>query len=218
MNAIVAALVLGWACTGAMATVNGPRTADPLRLGRAARVVVVAPHPDDETIAAGGLIHRLARERQLLHVIFVTSALSQVLRAARPTVIVLPHPDDVHPDHAATARFVVEAADRLRGQHVLRQDVELLAYLVHDPLWPPATAETPALPAPTRLHDTQWIALPLSPEEQAAKAGALRAYASQLAWMPDLLHRFLRSNELFGRVGAGVLARIAGRHEEAVAA
>jgi hypothetical protein len=30
--------------------------------------------------------------------------------------------------------------------------------------------------------------------------------------MPDLLERFLRPNELFGRVDPGVIARIASRH------
>jgi LmbE family N-acetylglucosaminyl deacetylase len=312
VRSIVGALVLASWAVVAMASPDGARTMEPLRLGHRARVVVVAPHPDDETIAAGGLVRRLVAADATVHVVFVTSgdgypdavraalhgrqptpadylaygslrrrealaatrrlglpraavhflafpdggldalwqshwdrdrpytspytatdsppypgvvdpdleydgqdltaALARVLATVHPTLVVMPHPDDVHLDHAATARFVVEAIERLHARHVLPRDVELLTYLVHDPLWPPAPAETATLPPPSRIHDTQWLALPLSAGEQATKAAALHAYASQLAIMPDFLERFLRPNELFGRVDPGVIARIASRH------
>src|SRR5262249_59117899 len=38
----------------------------------------------------------------------LTAALTHELAAVHPTLVVMPHPDDVHLDHAATARFVVE--------------------------------------------------------------------------------------------------------------
>jgi LmbE family N-acetylglucosaminyl deacetylase len=312
VRSVVAALALASWSVVALASSDATRMGEPLRLGRAARVVVVAPHPDDETIAAGGLIRRLVGAGATVQVVFVTSgdgypdavraslhgrppdaadylaygslrrrealdatrrlglsraavhflafpdggldalwqshwgrdrpytspytgsdsppypgvvdphaeydgqdltaALSEVLAAAHPTLVVMPHPDDVHLDHAATARFVVEAIERLHARHVLPRDLELITYLVHDPLWPPTAAETATLPPPRRIHDTEWLQFPLSAEEQAAKAAALRAYASQLAFMPDLLARFLRPNELFGRVDPGVIARIASRH------
>ncbi len=312
MKAVGGALLLVIWSAGAMASSDASRAAEPLRLGHGARVVVVAPHPDDETIAAGGLMRRLIGERATVHVVFVTSgdgypdavraslngrpptpadylqygtlrrheaidatralglprtavhflafpdgglaalwqahwgrarpytspftetdtppypgvvaphaeydgqdltaALVEVLAAVRPTLVVMPHPDDVHPDHAATARFVVEAIQRLRSRHVLPRELELITYLVHDPLWPPTTAETATLPPPSRIHDTAWLQLPLSPAEQSAKAAALHAYASQLAVMPGLLERFLRPNELFGRVDPGLITRIASRH------
>src|SRR5262245_642950 len=65
-------LVAAWSAV-ATATVEGPRPADRLRLGRDARVVVFAPHPDDETIGAGGLIHRLVREHASVQIVFMTS-------------------------------------------------------------------------------------------------------------------------------------------------
>jgi LmbE family N-acetylglucosaminyl deacetylase len=37
------------------------------------RVIVFAPHPDDETLAVGGLLHRLARAGAALRVVFVTN-------------------------------------------------------------------------------------------------------------------------------------------------
>jgi LmbE family N-acetylglucosaminyl deacetylase len=312
VKSVVAALALvGWSVV-AMASSDASRLGEPLRLGHAARVVLVAPHPDDETIAAGGLIRRLVDAGATVHVVFVTSgdgypdavraslhgrtpapadylaygslrrrealdatrrlglsrgsvhflafpdggldalwqahwgrdrpytspftgsdsppypgvvdphaeydgqdltaALAEALAAVHPTLVVMPHPDDVHLDHAASARFVVEAMERLHARHELPRDLELITYLVHDPLWPPTAAETATLPPPRRIHDTQWLQFPLSGKEQAAKARTLRAYASQLAMMPDLLERFLRPNELFGRVDPGVIARIASRH------
>jgi LmbE family N-acetylglucosaminyl deacetylase len=307
MRSIVVGLVVA-TCTTALAV---PDAGAP-RLSHGARVVVVAPHPDDETIAAGGLIHRLAVAGATVHIVFVTNgdgypeavratlhgrppsaadylaygrlrrtealdaarrlgiphaglhflafpdggldtlwqvhwerdrpytspytasdrppypgvldrhieydgqdltaAISRVLANVRPTLVVMPHPDDTHLDHAATARFVVDAVADLRSRRILRRDVELLAYLVHDPRWPPTAAETATLPPPDRIHDTRWVSIPLSPGEQAAKTAALHAYASQLAVMPDLLERFLRPNELLGRVDSGVLGAIAARH------
>ena len=68
----------------------GPGPA-PLALLPTARVLVFAPHPDDETIAAGGLISRLARHRMPVRLVFVTSgdgyarAVKADLRAERPT-------------------------------------------------------------------------------------------------------------------------------------
>jgi len=312
MKSIVVALVVATWCAVASAAVENSTPGEPLHLSHATRVVVFAPHPDDETIAVGGLLHRLADAHATVRVVFVTNgdgypdavrqtlhnrpprhadylaygrlrqrealaasrrlglardsvqflgfpdggldalwqahwapdrpytspytetdtppygdvvdpaieydgqdltgAIAHILKEVRPTLIVLPHPDDVHLDHAATARFVIEAVDRLSARHLLAHGVDLLTYVVHDPQWPPTAAETPTLPPPSRIHDTRWIPMPLSTSEQTAKAAALHEYASQLAIMPDLLRRFLRPNELFGRVDNSVLAHIAASH------
>jgi LmbE family N-acetylglucosaminyl deacetylase len=71
----------------AAACARGPAS---LRIPGDARVLVVAPHPDDETLAVGGLIHRLARARVPVRVVFLTNgdgypeAVSGTLRAPRP--------------------------------------------------------------------------------------------------------------------------------------
>jgi N-acetylglucosamine malate deacetylase 1 len=44
----------------------------PLRLSEFPRVLVIAPHPDDETFGCGGLIAQLAAEKPSVHVAFVT--------------------------------------------------------------------------------------------------------------------------------------------------
>lgn len=45
----------------------------PLALSGRPRVLVFAPHPDDETVALGGLLYRLAHARLPVRVVFVTS-------------------------------------------------------------------------------------------------------------------------------------------------
>jgi len=74
---------------GALASPLSPVT--PLALPARPRVVVFAPHPDDETIAVGGLLFRLALARVPLRVVFVTNgdgyrrALEQDFAVERPT-------------------------------------------------------------------------------------------------------------------------------------
>ena len=64
---------------------------EPLALPARPRVLVFAPHPDDETIAVGGLLFRLAQARVPLRVVFVTNgdgytrALEEDLDVERPT-------------------------------------------------------------------------------------------------------------------------------------
>jgi LmbE family N-acetylglucosaminyl deacetylase len=70
-----------------------PKTAlvAPLALPAQLRVVVFSPHPDDETVAVGGLIHRLVHRRVPVHVVFVTNgdgyprAVEQGFDLDRPT-------------------------------------------------------------------------------------------------------------------------------------
>ena len=63
----------------------------PLALPAHARVVVFAPHPDDETVGVGGLLFRLAQGHTPLRVVLVTNgdgyrrALEQDLAVERPT-------------------------------------------------------------------------------------------------------------------------------------
>src|ERR1700722_6232549 len=43
-----------------------------LKLAHARKVLVVAPHPDDETLGCGGLISLLAQKDRVFYIVFVT--------------------------------------------------------------------------------------------------------------------------------------------------
>ena len=274
------------------------------------RVLVFAPHPDDETIGAGGLIVRLVRRGAPVRVVFVTngdgfpqavaqdfhvraprdtdylefgearrreavaaahhlglhpgnlvflgfpdgglaqlwrdhwsrsnpytspytkedsppapegaeydgedltSAVAHQLRSFRPTVVIMPHPYDAHLDHAHTSYFVIEALDALQAAHVLPERILVLTYLVHDPLWPSAGGDHDRLAPPSgrEIPDTLWTETDLAPAELAAKEAALGAYRTQLPVLGNLLHRFCRPNELYGRVKSRIIDRIAEVH------
>ena len=293
------------------ATPNGTRPGTgALVIPPGARVLVFAPHPDDETIGAGGLIFHLARRGVPVRVVFVTngdgyaeavaqdfhelkprdtdyvefgeirrrealaaarhlglhrgdlvflgfpdgglaqlwqdhwsrtrpytspytnedsppapdsaeydgqdlaSLVGRQLRTFRPSVIVIPHPYDAHLDHAHASYFVIDALDALRAAHVLPERVVVLTYLVHHPTWPSAGSDRDRLAPPSvkETPDTLWTGIDLTPAELAAKEAALGEYRTQLPVLGDLLHRFCRPNELYGRVKSRVLDGIAEVH------
>lgn len=78
------ALILGWlvlsliALAGGVELVGGWRSRfkkpslSLLKIKRRERVLIFTPHPDDETLAAGGLISRLLAQKNPLKIVFVT--------------------------------------------------------------------------------------------------------------------------------------------------
>jgi LmbE family N-acetylglucosaminyl deacetylase len=50
-----------------------PEPPDPLAVGDAERLLVIAPHPDDETLGAGGLIQRVLARHGSVHIVLVTA-------------------------------------------------------------------------------------------------------------------------------------------------
>jgi LmbE family N-acetylglucosaminyl deacetylase len=282
---------------------------EPLALPPHPRVIVFAPHPDDETIAVGGLIHRLTHAGAAVRVVFVTngdgfpravqadfevphptdadyvafgelrqreaiaavarlgvprrevqflgfpdgglaelwrahwlpshpytspytkenrsldlegvgydgldltSVLERQLRTFRPSVVIMPHPYDVHLDHAHTTYFVTEALTRLQESGALPSHIAVLTYLVHYPTWPAI-----GVPPSERIHplaqvpDTVWSDAELTPAELEAKRAALAEYRSQLEVMGGFLRAFLCRNELFTTIDAHVLDRISSIH------
>jgi len=145
----------------------------------------------------------------------LTSVIARLLRDFRPTVVIMPHPYDTHLDHAHTSYFVTEAVEALQDRRALPKDLVILTYLVHDPFWPPApvtAADRLPPPSPTRVPDTAWAEVKLTPAELTVKEEALSRYRSQSEVMAEFFRRFQRENELFGRVKSEVLAKIAAIH------
>ncbi len=128
----------------------------------------------------------------------VRRELERIFVAFKPTVIVIPHPEDEHPDHCSTHIFARDAIaavwpDARRRPHVIH-------YLVHYGQWPLAGASGGAgllPPAGFPATEGRWVSLKLSPTEETAKHRALLAYGSQLLAIGRFVLAFSRSNELF---------------------
>lgn len=99
-------LVLSLLAMAAPAAARPPAT--PLTVPFGARVMVFAPHPDDETVGVGGLLHRLARERIPVHVVFMTNGDGYQ------------HAVEVEIDHARPTRDDYLALGLLRQREALR--------------------------------------------------------------------------------------------------
>ena len=130
----------------------------------------------------------------------VRAEIERLLVEFAPTVVVVVHPEDQHPDHCSTYIFVQEALDALsRRQPSLSPRV--LHYLVHFGQWPlSADAGTGVRlepPATFPPDDGRWTMLLLTPAEVAAKKGALLAYSSQMMVIGRFLLAFGREDELF---------------------
>jgi len=307
---VCALAVMAAACSVGPVRV-GPR-ASALRVPARARVLVFAPHPDDETLAVGGLIHRLTKSGVPVRIVFITNgdgyphavmedlgtahptradyvafgalrqreaiaavrrlglgggsvrflgfpdggltelwrnhwarpyvspytgtqrppyqdtvdpraeyegrdltaAMVKLLGDFRPTLVIMPHPNDTHPDHASASWFVTEAVQRVAAERHVSSDLRVLTYLVHYPSWPMLTgpAQDRRLVPIGGLAGTEWSEADLTPEELAAKRAALAEYKSQLEVMRGFLRSFAGENELLAAVDPQVLARIAAVH------
>ncbi|MGE5552891.1 MAG: PIG-L deacetylase family protein [Betaproteobacteria bacterium] len=135
--------------------------------------------------------------------------ISELIRDFNPDTIILPHPNDLHPDHWGTHNFVVYALAALDDPQtgrplLLSHPPRLLNYLVHRGKWPVPKGYHPRLELvpPRRLMalDTRWEAFPLAPAETVAKYRAILKYRSQVRIMRRYLASFARANDLFGEL------------------
>lgn len=123
------------------------------------------------------------------------------LKTFGPTLVILPHPNDTHVDHAMMGRVSGQVLKSTNSQ------AKVAYYLIHynffrypspSGLNPDAYLLPPAkLISPSNL----WYQLPLSPEEESLKEDAILKYKSQLRLRNPVLSRilldFVRKNELF---------------------
>lgn len=122
---------------------------------------------------------------------------TKILEAYQPTCLVMPHPNDNHPDHYGTNEFVKYTLQTIN----YKPDQELL-YLVHRGDWPtPMTQNTSLyLVPPYKLINTgtTWSALNLDAADIAEKASILKLYNTQTRTLGRLMSAFERQNEMFG--------------------
>lgn len=137
----------------------------------------------------------------------VVDDLSKIIADYQPTMIVMPHPNDRHPDHWATNAFMkytLTVMDYTPQQEWL--------YLVHRGLWPTPEASTKtnedmAPPAKLLNIGTAWYALDLTDQEVSLKSNAIQQYHSQLKTLGYQMSCFAKGNELFGQYPDTVLIR-----------
>jgi LmbE family N-acetylglucosaminyl deacetylase len=133
----------------------------------------------------------------------VLANLGRILEDYHPDLVVLPHPDDDHPDHKATSSFTLMALALLEqkdpGYHP-----QILGYLVHFGYYPqPRSLHTSATlrpPLPLMGSDLDWLNLDLSPGQTSTKLAALRKHATQMRLLGNFLPSFARKNELFAQL------------------
>ncbi|MGE5623673.1 MAG: PIG-L deacetylase family protein, partial [Methanocella sp.] len=137
----------------------------------------------------------------------LSAEIERIIREFKPDTVILPHPNDVHPDHWATHNFVLYALATLdelgpKASGGDRHTPRLLNYLVHRGNWPRPKGYVPRveLVPPPRLMSvgTRWSAFTLSRGETAQKYQAILEYRSQVAVMRRYLVSFARANDLFG--------------------
>jgi LmbE family N-acetylglucosaminyl deacetylase len=131
----------------------------------------------------------------------VVADLAKLIRQLNPNLILTSAACDHHPDHWATWGFTALAAEqagwlRTDGSH------RLYGYLVHRADWPAPRRYLPqhTLAPPAALADApglEWYSLPLTPEQAALKARAVRAFKSQGPHWDPLMLALVRGNELF---------------------
>ena len=107
-----------WLAIAAALLAGCARSPKPLDVPPATCLVVVAPHPDDETLAAGGLIQRVLGTGGTVRVIVVTAGDGYLEAAAALTGHPEPSADDYRRLGAVRNREVREAT-RLLGVHDL---------------------------------------------------------------------------------------------------
>lgn len=136
----------------------------------------------------------------------LASELRSLLDEFKPDTIVLPHPNDMHPDHWGTYNFVMYALAQLEApngrRNLFERQPRLLHYLVHRGNWPAPKGYLPRAelvpPAPLLHVGTSWRAFPLDRQEAEEKHRAILRYRSQVQVMRRYLLSFARSNDLFG--------------------
>jgi LmbE family N-acetylglucosaminyl deacetylase len=212
---------------------------------RGQRVLVLAPHPDDETIGAGGYIAKASRMGSEIWVVLVTDGnkrgiskrrfrefrqacsvlgipshrrfywhysdgslrtgrleelqhnLDKLIRKINPHLIIAPHIQDTHRDHAAIGQ-VADISAR-------KNKIILYQYLVHYHRFPETSLkknrkqDNYLLPPLNLMMNEDWRVFHISKIDQGVKREAFEAYRSQLVVpvMNNMLREFLKQNEIF---------------------
>ena len=125
------------------------------------------------------------------------SDMMKIIGEYKPDYIVMPHPNDRHPDHWAVNAFEKYALTTMNYT-----PKKQLLYLVHRGDWPTPLEKNTSLylVPPKKLIDTgtEWKSMDMSSEDINEKSQAIECYKSQFRTLKLLITAFERKNELFG--------------------
>jgi LmbE family N-acetylglucosaminyl deacetylase len=129
----------------------------------------------------------------------LTQELAEIIGGFKPSMILVPRPEDQHVDHCAAWFFVADALVSVRRVHP-QFHTDLVTYIIHYNSWPFEHLEAD-LPPPEDLDAgvSGWLMVPLTPSQVNAKRAALHTYKSQMDVMAWFLDGFVRTNEVFSR-------------------
>jgi LmbE family N-acetylglucosaminyl deacetylase len=129
----------------------------------------------------------------------LTQELAEIIGDFKPTIVLVPRPEDQHADHCATWFFVADALGDVTRVHP-RFQTDLINYIVHYYSWA-FDDDDPFLKPPEDLDAgvSGWLIVPLSDREVETKREALHRFKSQMNIMGWFLDAFARHNEVFSR-------------------
>lgn len=137
----------------------------------------------------------------------VVADLLALLRELRPTMLLGPHPNDVHVDHWSGHNLVRYAWALWLGEEAkwpTANTPKYWGYLVHRGNWPAPKGlhlTKPLTPPASMLHEGwRWRWYPLDPESTKLKQQAIQTHRSQVALMRRYMSSFSRVNEMFAPV------------------
>ncbi|HET8796619.1 MAG TPA: PIG-L family deacetylase [Thermoanaerobaculia bacterium] len=226
---------------------------------RGERLLVLAPHPDDEVIGCGGLIALHRRENRAVRVVIATDGagagdaavreeesrrglaalgdgieveflrhpdralgdeaadpIRRELAVFRPDLLLVPSPVEIHPDHAALNRIVVELIQRDETLFADLATTRIAFYEVSQPLRPNAIVDITGV-AEAKFAAIAEHASQLASRDYAAYARGLNAYRTmtlppecryaEAYWVSDLPSlRTTALSDLRARCGTASIA------------
>lgn len=118
----------------------------------------------------------------------------------KPDLVIVPHPNDDHPDHRAVSSFARLAIAELMGTEP-GYTPQVLGYLVHYGSYPQPRGLHPTAkllpPEPLSSSSLNWLQLDLMQAQTRAKIQSVEAYKSQIKLLRSFLPSFARQNEIF---------------------
>jgi LmbE family N-acetylglucosaminyl deacetylase len=126
-----------------------------------------------------------------------------ILASFRPDLVVMPHPNDDHPDHRAASEFTRFALASLVAADPTYQP-QIWGYLVHYGYYPQPRGLHPTFfmlpPKPLSGPGNTWVRVQLSSDMLKAKIDALNKYTTQQKLMRGFLDAFARKDEIFASI------------------